>query len=231
MRAGDACRLGGVGHVGEADDELVAAETRGGVLFPQAGREPRGDRRQQQIADRVAERVVDVLEPVEVEEQHGKLAAPAMRAGDRLSDPVREQRAVGQAGQRVVMRHVDHALVGEAALGDLGLQSGVRAGELQGPLLDALLERALGAAQRTLGGVALPVLPLDDAVGMAHDHEQQAVQQAKDHEHGQHHQPLRALDARQERRDVVVDLEHGAESPRPSCGAPECRSRAGRCSR
>ena len=90
-----------------------------------------------------------------------------------------EQRAVGQAGQCVVMRHVHDALVGKAPLGDLGLQSGVDAGELQRALLDALLERALGAAQCPLGGVALPVLALDHAVGVPHDHEQHAVQHAQ----------------------------------------------------
>ncbi len=57
-----------------------------------------GDRRQQQVADRVAERVVDVLEAIEVEEQHGELAAPAVGAGDRLSDAV-ARAACGWAGR------------------------------------------------------------------------------------------------------------------------------------
>ena len=148
-------------------------------------REPLGDGGQQQVADRVAERVVDVLEAVEIEEQHGELAVPPMRAGDRLSDAIGEQRPVGQAGQRVVVSHVHDALVGETPLGDLGLQSGVDAGELERALLDALLERALGAAQRAFGGVALPVLPLDHAVGVAHDHEQHAVEHAEDREDDQ----------------------------------------------
>ena len=167
---------------------------------------------QQQVADRVAERVVDVLEAVEIEEQHGELAAPAVRAGDRLPDAIGEQRPVGQAGQRVVMRHVHDALVGKTPFGDLGLQSGVDAGELERALLDALLERALGAAQRPLGRVALPVLPLDHAVGVTHDHEQHAI------EHAQHRRRRRAPPSiasrsmrAQKRRDVVVDLEHGAD--------------------
>ena len=209
--AGHARGFAGVGDVREADDELVAAQPRGGVLLAQAVGEALRDGGQQQVADRVAERVVDVLEAVEIEEQHGELAASAMRAGDRLPDAIREQRPVGQAGQRVVMRHVHDALVGKAPLGDLGLQSGVDAGKLQRAFLDALLERALGAAQRALGGVALPVLALDHAVGVAHDHEQHAVEHAQQREDGERHHPLRALDARQERRDVVVDFEHGAD--------------------
>ena len=35
--------FGGIGDVGKADDELVAAETRGRVLLAQAGGEPRGN--------------------------------------------------------------------------------------------------------------------------------------------------------------------------------------------
>ena len=166
---------------------------------------------QQQVADRMAERVVDVLEAVEIEKQHGELAAPAVRPGDRLPDPIGEQRAVGQAGQRVVMGHVHDALVGKTPFGDFGLQSGVDAGELERALLDALLERALGAAQRPARCVALPVLPLDHAVGVTHDHEQHAIEHAQHREHAHHHHPLRALDARQKRRDVIVDLEDGAD--------------------
>ena len=44
--SGHACRLRAVvGDVGHADDELVAAQARHGVLVAQAAREPRGDRR------------------------------------------------------------------------------------------------------------------------------------------------------------------------------------------
>ncbi len=136
-----------------------------------------------------------------------------MRPGYGLSDAIGEQGAVGQAGQCVVMGHVHYALVGKTPFGDLGLQSGVDAGELERALLDTLLERALGAAQGPLGCVALPVLPLDHAVGMTHDHEQHAVEHAQDREDAEHHHPLHPLDARQKRRDVVVDLEDRADSP------------------
>ena len=112
---------------------------------------------------------------------------PSLRCARAIAcaDAVGEQRAVGQAGQRVVVRHVHDALVGETPLGDFGLQSGVDAGELERALLDALLERALRPAQRALGRVALPVLALDHAVGVAHDHEQHAVEHAKDRKHAQ----------------------------------------------
>jgi hypothetical protein len=63
----------------------------------------------------VAERVVDDLEAVQVEAEHGE--APA--APERFVQPLAEQRSVGQAGQRVVVRHVRDARLGAAALGDV----------------------------------------------------------------------------------------------------------------
>ena len=52
------------------DDELVAAEAGERVGGPEMMREPFGHLRQHRVADAVAERVVDDLEPVEVEVQH-----------------------------------------------------------------------------------------------------------------------------------------------------------------
>ena len=62
---------------------------------------------QQLVAGVVAERVVDLLEAVEVHDQHGHAAAvAAARPRGRVLDAVAEQRAVGQAGERVVQRLV-----------------------------------------------------------------------------------------------------------------------------
>ncbi len=70
----------------------------------------------------VAERVVDDLEAVEVEEQHrgAALGVVALGAADRLVEAVDEQHAVGQAGERVVQRVVLQAPLGLAAVGDVG---------------------------------------------------------------------------------------------------------------
>ncbi len=68
-------------------------------------------RRDELVAGRVAERVVDHLEVVEVDQQQRHSAAAALVAGHRVLDPVAEQRPVGQAGQRVLER-----LAGQLAL-------------------------------------------------------------------------------------------------------------------
>ena len=83
-----------------------------------SARKPVGSILQQLVAGRVAERVVDVLEMVEVEKMHGHHLA-TLDARQRLLELLVEQHAVGQAGERVVQRHVRDFLFRPAALGDV----------------------------------------------------------------------------------------------------------------
>jgi hypothetical protein len=97
-----------VGRAGDEDGELVAAQPRQRVAAPQRATEPLGDLDQQRVAVVVAERVVDLLEAIEVDQQHrGRVVAAQVALGT----PV-QQSAVGEAGQRVVER-----LVAETARG------------------------------------------------------------------------------------------------------------------
>ena len=74
---------------------------------PRAGRRQAcRDRLQQLVAGFVAERVVDVLELVEIDEQHGAGVAVAAAARQQLLDAVADQRPVGQPGQAVMQRLV-----------------------------------------------------------------------------------------------------------------------------
>ena len=54
---------------GDQDHEFIAAQTRHRILGAHAGFQACGDDLQHAVADRVTERVVDVLEVVEVEKQ------------------------------------------------------------------------------------------------------------------------------------------------------------------
>ena len=58
-------------QAGQQDDEFVAAETGHGVDIAQLQFQACGDGLEQLVADRVAEAVVDLLETVEIEKQHG----------------------------------------------------------------------------------------------------------------------------------------------------------------
>ena len=68
-----------------------------------------GNRLQQPIADGVAQRIVDVLEIVQVEEEDRNLM-PCGAAAAAIARPTRslQQQAIGQAGQEIVVRGVRH---------------------------------------------------------------------------------------------------------------------------
>ena len=78
--------------------KFVAAEAGDHVGLAYAALEAFGDRLQQLVADRMAERVVDVLEVVEIDIVHGKLIAAAPGAREFQIEPFQECCAVGKAG-------------------------------------------------------------------------------------------------------------------------------------
>ncbi len=89
-----------------ADDqgrELVSAEPGRGVAVPDRGLEAVGGLDEQFVTGLVADGVVDGLEAVEVDEEHGRAAVGGTAAGQGLLDALGEQRAVGQVGERVVL--------------------------------------------------------------------------------------------------------------------------------
>ena len=93
--------------------ELVAAEARQRVAAAHHLAQADGDLLEQAVARVVPERVVDLLEAVEVDQQQrGRLAA-ALGGRQRVRHAVVEQRAVGQVGEVVVQR-----LVAQRAGGD-----------------------------------------------------------------------------------------------------------------
>ena len=65
---------------------------------------------QQLVADRMAERVVDALEVVEVEAENGERLAAGPTRDSAFGHALAEQHAVRQIRQRIVPRHVRDAL-------------------------------------------------------------------------------------------------------------------------
>ena len=74
---------------------------------------------QERVAAVVAERVVDLLEPVEVHQQDGVRAAAALRALEGLADAIVEEPPVRQPRQRVVQRLMPQSRLGLLALDEL----------------------------------------------------------------------------------------------------------------
>ena len=100
-----------VADVVEQHGELVAAEASGHVRAARAGVESARELDEHLVAGRVAQRVIDRLEVVEVDEDHRRGALVAPSARDRLTNLLREHRAVGEAGDGIVKR-----LMGELCL-------------------------------------------------------------------------------------------------------------------
>ncbi len=73
-----------VGHRPADDEELVAADPGDAVVGAHRFGEPAGGRHEEPVADVVTERVVDVLQPVEVDEERGDVAGPAALAAHRV---------------------------------------------------------------------------------------------------------------------------------------------------
>ncbi len=82
--------------------ELVAAEPGDDLALADDVVEPGRDDRQQLVPPVVAERVVDLLEPLEIDEEHGQSLLLAILGLQRLVEPLAELRPVGEPGQVVV---------------------------------------------------------------------------------------------------------------------------------
>ena len=109
------------GSVGEQHRELVTAEPGDHVGRPGGARQAAGDLDEELVAHLVTERVVDLLEAVEIDHDHRTAAlvvGEARRQGDLEAEPVR------QAGQRIVLglrlEFLDQVVVGQAGAQGVG---------------------------------------------------------------------------------------------------------------
>ena len=103
-------------QVGQQASELVAAQAADHIFGTHRAGQPRGHDAQQLVAHGVAMGVVDRLEAVEVEVEHGKALLERHGLHQRALEPFAEEAAVGQQGQVVVQRQAARApLIGAAA--------------------------------------------------------------------------------------------------------------------
>ena len=84
--------------------ELIAAETGQKIVFAQILLEPPSHGLQEFVARRVAQGLVDVLEAVEIEIEHGEVMGTVSCLCKRAGKTLHKGRAVGQAGQQVRVR-------------------------------------------------------------------------------------------------------------------------------
>ena len=116
---GDELRLVRVVKILEQHGELVPAEASGSVADAHDPGDARRDGDEQAIADAMPVTVVDPLEVVEIKEEDGNRAEAAPRPRKRVLDPVREERPIGEAGERVVERLESELALEPLALADV----------------------------------------------------------------------------------------------------------------
>ena len=114
--------------LGKSDGELVSAEPGEHVALAQALAEPVGDRVQQLVARLVAERVVDLLEAVQVEHQRAAPSPVASGASHLGAQLFLEPAAVEQPGERVALGERAQRSLGPVALGEVGERADARSG-------------------------------------------------------------------------------------------------------
>ena len=110
--AGDAFDLVAFGGFFQDHDEFVAPEPRHDVARTQRAPQPAADFHQQPVAGVMAQRIVDDLEPVEIDEQHRERTPIARRGVDRPTQQPVEHLTVRQIGQAVVRGKIFDSLVG-----------------------------------------------------------------------------------------------------------------------
>jgi hypothetical protein len=113
------CGAALVGLPGLYDREFVAAEPRHHVGLPQRRFEAAGGLPEQRVTGGMAERIIDVLEPVDVEHEDGEGLVPLAQPRLGLLELLHEAGAVGDAGQQVVMGHERDFLLVAPAVRDV----------------------------------------------------------------------------------------------------------------
>ncbi|MNI89298.1 hypothetical protein D3C73_1466850 [compost metagenome] len=92
--------------------ELIAADSGQGILVTHVLAQAQRHFSQQQIAHVMAERIVDRLEAVQIDEHQRKTAALRLHRRHCLLDAISQQHAIGQTGQGVVQGQLGQFTVG-----------------------------------------------------------------------------------------------------------------------
>ncbi|HWG73712.1 MAG TPA: hypothetical protein VG184_06625 [Acidimicrobiales bacterium] len=172
---------GEVGDILGRDHELVAAQAGYDVARPDCVAQAPGDRGEHGVAGGMAERVVDLLEPVEVDVQDRAPRTGQPGFLERLAQAMQKTHPVGQSGQAVVGGLLVESLGGLDPLGDVAHVAHQAAdGRVVEAVDDCQLDvapTAVGVGEATLerghcawkaGGVSYPLGDEIAVVGVKH---------------------------------------------------------------
>ena len=123
QRPRQAFEQSGFDRAGKHRLELVAAQAADLAMVAHHQFQPVRDLAKERVTDRVAEGIVDVLEPVEVDQEQRAALAAVGGVAQRLVECLAHQRAIGQAGQGIEAGETADLLFGAALLGKVGADS------------------------------------------------------------------------------------------------------------
>ena len=115
---GKRTRILGVTDLRLKDGKFIAAQTGKRIAFTQAFAHALGDLPQEPIAESMAERVVDGLEAIEVEAQHGEFLV-ASEMTEAALHLLLEEQPVGEIGEAVMQGHVGNLRLRREPVGDV----------------------------------------------------------------------------------------------------------------
>ena len=108
-----------MGQAFQHDGEFVAADAGDGALRARHFLQPLGGSAQHAVAGGMAQRIVDVLEVVQIEEQQCQPVALPACLHDGARQAFGQQGAVRQVGQRIVVGEVTQLVLDAAPFGDV----------------------------------------------------------------------------------------------------------------
>ena len=120
QRSGQRFDKADVGPSGQHRLELVAPEPANLPVIAHDRRQPLGDLAKQGIADRMAERVVHVLESIEIDHEQRAALLAVGGVAERFVQRLAHHCAVGQSGQRVEPGEAGDLALRLALFGEIG---------------------------------------------------------------------------------------------------------------
>jgi hypothetical protein len=111
------CRVSVTGR--EDESELVAPESGDEIALSQVGPQPFAQLDEQPVAVMMTERVVDLLEAIEIQHEHRDRCSLVPGVVEPTAEAVREQAPIGETGEPVVQRLMAKRRCRERPLGDV----------------------------------------------------------------------------------------------------------------
>ena len=135
--------------LGEDQRELIAAEPAQHIVVAQVDRQALGELAQQAVAGIVAQRIVHLLELVQIDQQQRAGAAGFGRFQQHTLELSQKEVTVGQLGDRIVVRELVQPALCLAALGELATQGGFAIDDAIEQRVERLRQHPASSPERT----------------------------------------------------------------------------------